>query len=1463
MEALFAELEAALQCGCDSMIRLVVYSLLLTFGPTASWAHNGWMAVAQPVEGIAVDGDLSDWPEGLETYALTQPEAGDPPRDQVDFQGHFRVGYNRAEKAVYVAVEVRDEAVVREYAGGWNTQDGSEVYLYALHQTQAQELVQHVVHGDRPRLGPGVEVAQGWMGGGRQYEWRLDIAALGGGDLAPGLVLGLDVVASDWDPDGSFSWMAWGRQTSKSERVERVGDVLLVAAGEELGRLSGRVTTPEGAPYAGLIIQAYREGLPAGNGLSDEAGRYSALLPAGVYRLAPALGQAIHPGGEQEVRVERGAEVRADLTVRPRPLQGRLSFWVDPGHGQGLATAYARQLAPLLKGHGLEEIEVATAGRVDSVFSRFFKLRSQWQLDQVRRVLQADSTVTRLRRQWAGRFGGAGDDGLVRMLWEAHQVPAGTGRVEEAGAGVQGAGPGLTRPAGPGNRQGLWHSFDVSDGLPHPHLVGVLQDRAGRLWIATNGGGVTVYDGIDFTTFSEADGLASDQVRCLLEDSRGRLWFGTNGGLSRLDQWRDGRAVFTTFREADGMSDRRVRRMLEDGQGRLWLGTDRGGLIRFDGATFTAFRERDGLVNDRVRALALDGRGRLWLGTDGRRLSIFDGETFTMLGPQDGLPDMDIEAMIVDRAGQPWVGTQGGVSRWDGAGFASLTGADGLASTNVETIYQDGAGRMWLGGYQWRDASGGLSRWDGAHMLNFRVADGLISDDVGDVMVDREGHLWAATYGGLSRWDGGTFTTFTARDGLPAGQLGKIVEDRQGRLWMTSGVGVVRYDSTGFENFTVDDGLVSNNIVDLFEDRDGRMWIGSYESGVSRWEGDGAPFVNFTMAEGLSTNWVFSIGQDRAGHMWFANWNNGRVNRWDGTSFSQLGRGDGLPSDRVRRVLVADQDGGLWIATDAGLCRWEEATGCRVWTAADGLADDEVHNMLEDSGGHMWFATDQGVSRWDGSAFTTFTAADGLGHDQVRTMLEDQRGHLWFATRGGVSRWDGQIFQNLNRRDGLPSNVVNGLHQTADGAVWITTQQGLVRYRSRSAPPSIRIVGVIADRRYGTVAELELEQGEGPVEFEFRGGSFKTRPGQMVYRYRLQGLEEGWRQTRQTRVRYDDLPQGDYVFEVQAVDRDLDYSEEAARVALHIRRSYGAIALWGGLGLALAVAVGALGYAGRRRLELRRAREALIEEKQQRLEEQQAALREREQAQDMLIRSESMAAIGTLVAGAAHELNNPIGAASSLMQTTEEILAEDEPEDIVAEREAMVDDLRFARKELGRAKEIVASLLGLSRQSQDYTEEIDLNEVVRDALRVLYNQYKQYEVNIAEDYAEGLPVIQGNFAQLGQVALNLVQNAVEAIGQGEGRIYLRTWLDSGEVVFECRDSGPGMPEDVRQDVFKPFFTTKAPGEGTGLGLYVCHQIVAKHGGHIEVESQPGQGTVFRVLLPLAGADGIEGAEQKA
>jgi two-component system NtrC family sensor kinase len=220
------------------------------------------------------------------------------------------------------------------------------------------------------------------------------------------------------------------------------------------------------------------------------------------------------------------------------------------------------------------------------------------------------------------------------------------------------------------------------------------------------------------------------------------------------------------------------------------------------------------------------------------------------------------------------------------------------------------------------------------------------------------------------------------------------------------------------------------------------------------------------------------------------------------------------------------------------------------------------------------------------------------------------------------------------------------------------------------------------------------------------------------------------------------------------------------------------------------------------------ALEVLNRDLEQKVIDRTAALREaliqKERTQDQLIRSESLAAIGQLVAGTAHELNNPIAGAMSLVESCVETIGEWKNQG--ENREEILDDLRFSIGELHRAGVIIRSLLDLSRQTQTYVEPVDMNRAIDDALRILYNQYKKLPVDIAKNYGD-IPAVEGNFANLGQVLLNIIKNALQALPDGNGQVSLTTRYLAGTdaVVFECRDTRYTAP------ALLPHSVRRAPG----------------------------------------------------
>ena len=251
-----------------------------------------------------------------------------------------------------------------------------------------------------------------------------------------------------------------------------------------------------------------------------------------------------------------------------------------------------------------------------------------------------------------------------------------------------------------------------------------------------------------------------------------------------------------------------------------------------------------------------------------------------------------------------------------------------------------------------------------------------------------------------------------------------------------------------------------------------------------------------------------------------------------------------------------------------------------------------------------------------------------------------------------------------------------------------------------------------------------------------------------------------------------------------------------------------------------------------------------------------------------MLQSEKMAAIGQLAAGVAHEINNPIGFVNSNLGTlktyTGQLLAlaersrkgeAGEADFIAADFDYLktdIDDLlRESRDGLERVKKIVANLKDFSHVDKSEWQEADLNAGIESTLNVVWNELK-YKAEVVREFGE-LPKLPCVAAQINQVVMNLLVNAAHAIEQ-RGTITVRTGCDASTAWIEVSDTGRGMAPAVLQRIFEPFYTTKPVGKGTGLGLSLSYDIIKKHGGRIDVSSEVGVGTTFRVSLPLHGLD---------
>ena len=247
-------------------------------------------------------------------------------------------------------------------------------------------------------------------------------------------------------------------------------------------------------------------------------------------------------------------------------------------------------------------------------------------------------------------------------------------------------------------------------------------------------------------------------------------------------------------------------------------------------------------------------------------------------------------------------------------------------------------------------------------------------------------------------------------------------------------------------------------------------------------------------------------------------------------------------------------------------------------------------------------------------------------------------------------------------------------------------------------------------------------------------------------------------------------------------------------------------------------------------------------------------------ARDQLIHTEKMASLGVLVAGIAHELNNPIGyiksSSEALLMLLEDLLIEMEsiPKEQLEEIKELSSDIEQMSSHINtgasQASEIIKGLRTFSRMDKEKVEKYNIEDTIENVLLMLHNAYK-YHIDIHREFNE-IPAIECAPGQINQVFMNLINNAVQAI-EDKGNIWIKTELVGDRIVVTVKDDGPGIPTDMQKRIFEPFYTTKEPGKGTGLGLSISLGIIQDHNGSIDFTSDS-NGTIFTVSLPLKQSD---------
>ena len=714
-------------------------------------------------------------------------------------------------------------------------------------------------------------------------------------------------------------------------------------------------------------------------------------------------------------------------------------------------------------------------------------------------------------------------------------------------------------------------NYSVDDGLPAPSLNDLVETRDGVYWIATNSDGVVRFDlraaapGADgirsrFTVYPVSDEPVTNRVNVLYEDPAGVLWAGTDGGLFTLNE----RAAEKTFRPV-GLGIARhpdvqvqVWALAEDRAGNLWIGTKFGLVRRLPDGRMTHYTIRSSPDDGNVAAVLLDSKGRLWVGHDG------------------GLITFDPEALPADNAGA-------GTSRPLPGDTRRYTTRDGLDNDTVLSVRQSADGRIWI-----RTFGHALTEFDGQTFRSYVVGE-RVGDIIGSLTDDREGNLWLGTTArGVLKIMRHGWTTYDQGDGLGE-QVASIFESRAGELYVNSSAWLVsRFDGRRFT--TVKPGLPVTvtdpswrSVSWILQDRTGEWWIttreGLYRFGrVDRFEhlARARPIAVYTTRDGLAHDDVTRLFEDSRGDIWIASWLPARdvLVRWERATatFHRYGEEHGLRPFTSGVSFAEDATGSIWAGfREGGLARYRDGRFTRLGPT-DGLPAGTANGLHIDQAGRLWVAiSGGGLCRIDNPSadrprVARYTKADGLATDVLLSVTSDLAGRIYVTSSRGIDRLDPATggVRHYSTADGLAGGELTSAMRDRRGTLWFCMTTGLWRLAPEPdhpvSPPSVVIGGLriagsvhpLSALGEATVPPLELTPDQNNVQIDFFGIGFAAGE-RLRYRYKLEGASADWSApTEQRSVNYANLAPGAYRFLVQAISTDGASSTSPAAVAFTI-----------------------------------------------------------------------------------------------------------------------------------------------------------------------------------------------------------------------------------------------------------------------------------------------------------------------
>ncbi len=1041
--------------------------------------------------------------------------------------------------------------------------------------------------------------------------------------------------------------------------------------------------------------------------------------------------------------------------------------------------------------------------------------------------------------------------------------------------------------------------YGPEQGLEIGNISTIIEDSSGRLWLGSNRDKVVVLDLQTNLIYELESPRFFHRIFQFTEISDGTVWTRNNTpGFSFID-FTD--KTVTSMGGQNSPFGGFTVTVFEDSQGMIWTGSSQGvQIIDRENKRILHLTSEHGLIDNLVYSIMEDDKNRIWLGTaSGISVINNDRKGIFSIGPENGLDDMnEIFSVMQSSTGKFWFGTGNSlIYSYDEEEKTFEKYQLGVGRGFIFQTFEDQQGQIWAvsvnnGGLYYIDQSTGQP-------ANIDGADGFERNRVWGTLVDDKGRVWVGTEEGLEVYNPETQVLWHIgqEDGLIRNYVYNLMLDSKGRIWAAGtgrGVSIIDPEEQSIRHLESDTHLNGIGINEIYEDENQTIWLGGFQGHILRYRPDSNELQVFQ--DSLYANRVTDIISNSSNEIFVGTQGGGMlIINQDRSQLKTLNSESGLISDGLMS-LDFDNEENLWLASLKGVERIDiEDQVIGLFTKRQDLLANDVY-AIKFHEGKVYAGTSSGIGILDPFSpeldqWTVYS----VGREQGMTEVDISQNSFSFDSKGHL--WAGSNALTLNvvdpiELDTIPAKtVISGLNILDETQEFFNrdSREAIIReidsiwkwqnneYALLSAEGRDSLLGVVSAFNYQGIVgperlpmDLTLNYEQNFLSFNYHGSQFKN-PKSVMYTYILEGIDKNWSPiTTETRSEnYRDLPPGKYTFKVASKGYNNIWSDPA-------EFSFTILPPWWKTRWAYALYIlfigGAIyGFVQYRSRWLKRENRLLEERVNQRTAELKKTIEELETTQGQLIQSEKMASLGELTAGIAHEIQNPMNFINNFSEVSHELLDEmmeeiDKGE--MEEAKEISNDIKQNLEKIShhghRASSIVRGMLEHSRNSSGQKEDIDINVLADEYLRLAYHglraKDKSFNAKFETDFDDSIGKIEIIPQDIGRVMLNLINNAFYAVSDRNEKesdesyqptVKVTTKKLKDQVKITVEDNGSGIPQEIKDKIFQPFFTTKPSGKGTGLGLSLTYDIITQgHGGALELDSEVGKGTVFTIFLPV-------------